>query len=123
MIFAVDTLFKNTADFDVAVIFVFWLVKLPKINFKNLFEIIKKTFILALGFSIPILLTFIWYFAKGALPEYLKAAFLQNVNYISSWNGGQEQSFIVKQAALLIRDEVVVVGFIALGLYNRKLSK
>src|SRR5260221_933611 len=123
MIFAVGALFKIPAAFDVAVIVVFWLVTLPKINFKNLFEVIKKTFILALGFSIPILLTFIWYFTKGALPDYLKAAFLQNVNYISSWNGGQEQSFIVKHAALLIRAGVVVVGFIALGLYNRKLSK
>src|SRR5260221_4749672 len=123
MIFAVGALFKIPASFDVPVIVVFWFITLENLNFKNFLELIKKTFILALGFSIPILLTFVWYFYKGALSDYIKAAFLQNINYVSSWNGGPQQSFVVKHGPLLIRAGIVVLGFIILGLYNRKLSK
>ncbi len=123
MIFAVGALFKIPASFDVPVIVVFWFITLENLNFKNFLELIKKTFILALGFSIPILLTFVWYFYKGALSDYIKAAFLQNINYVSSWNGGPQQSFVVKHGPLLIRAGIVVLGFIILRIFNKKLSR
>src|SRR5258708_3628009 len=123
MIFAIGALFKIPASFDVPVIVVFWFVTAEHMDFKSLFELAKKTFILAIGFSIPILFTFVLYFFRGALPDYIKAAFLQNLGYISSWNGGPQQSFVVKHASLLIRAGIVLIGFILLRIKSGKLSK
>ncbi len=123
MIFAAGALFKIPASFDVPVIVVFWFVTLEKLNFKNIFEIIKKTFVLTLGFAIPLALTLAWFVFKNAGGEFIKAAFLQNLGYISSWNGGPQQSFVVKHGPLLIRAGVVVVGFILLRVFHKKLSK
>ncbi len=121
--FAVATLFKVPAIFDVPVIVVFWLISLKDINFKDILEVTKKTLILAAGLAIPIVLTLIWYFLKGAGSDYVKAAFLQNIGYLSSWSGGPKVSFVTKNGPLLIRAGVVLIGFIALRVYNRRLSK
>src|SRR6266404_5799947 len=80
----IAALFKIPAAFDAPVIVVFWFVTLDKVNIKSLLDLVKKTLILISGFAIPIALSFIWYFAKGAGKEYLTAAFLQNLGYISS---------------------------------------
>jgi hypothetical protein len=119
----VASLFKIPAAFDAPVIVVYWFITLDRVNFKSLVDIFKKTLILILGFTIPIILTFIWYFFRHATGDFFTAAFLQNVNYISSWNGGPQQSFVVKHGPLLIRAGIVLIGFIILRLQNRKLSK
>ncbi len=119
----VSALFKIPALFDAPVIVVYWFIVLDKVNYKHLVDLTKKTIILMLGFAVPIALSFIWYFARGAGKEYLTAAFIQNLGYISSWNGGPQQSFVVKHGPLLIRAGIVLLGFIALRLTNRKLTK
>lgn len=122
ILFGIAALFKIPASFDATVIVVFWLVSLENLNFKNMLEIIKKTLILIIGFAIPILLTFVWFYFQGGFSDYLHAAFLQNINYLSSWGGNMNQSFVVKHGPLLIRAGILVIGFIFLRVYNRKLS-
>jgi hypothetical protein len=121
VLLGIGTLFKVPAAFDAPIIVIYWIMTL---GFKQWKVILKNTFILVLGFVSPILLTFVWYFTKGALPEYIKAAFLQNVGYLSSFRPGDVQkSFIARNAPLLIRASVVVLGTFTLYLFRNKLSK
>ena len=122
LLFGLAALFKIPAVFDLPVIVIFWLINLDSFKINKLIDIAKKTLTLALGFLLPLTLTFVWYFLKGALPDYFNAAFLQNFGYISSWNG-TSQSFVVKHGPLLIRAGVVIVGLILLRLKSKTFSK
>jgi hypothetical protein len=87
-------------------------------------KVARNTLYLAAGFFTPILLTFIWYFLRGAAFEYLVAAYLQNVGYLSSWRPDDSQkSFFEKNMPLLIRMGVVFIGHVILYLRRKKLSK
>jgi len=120
VLFGLGTLFKIPAAFDAPIIVFYWLITTGFADWK---KILKNTFILAAGFAAPLLLTFVWYFFKGALPEYIKAAFLQNVGYLSSFRPGDVQkSFFVRNAPLLIRAFVVLTGSSILYIFRKKLS-
>ena len=120
ILFGLGTLFKVPAAFDAPVIVLYWLITT---GFGNWRKILKNTLILLAGFAVPLLITFVWYFFKGALPEYIKAAFLQNVGYISSFRPGDVQkSFLVRNAPLLIRGLIVLIGSAVLFVFRKKLS-
>ncbi len=119
-LFGVATLFKVPALFDFPVIVAYWLIT----DLKNWRKIFVKTLILSAGFLTPILATFVWYFMRGALSEYIKAAFLQNVGYLSSWRAGAARaSFLVRNAPLLSRAAVTALGSLIVFMFRRKLSK
>jgi hypothetical protein len=121
ILFGAGTLFKIPAAFDMPVIILYWIITEGLGSWK---KILKNSFLLGLGFATPILLTFIWYFFKGALPEYIKAAFMQNVGYVSSFRPGDVQkSFLVKNAPLLIRAGIVFLGSVILFIFRKRLSK
>lgn len=118
--FGLGTLFKIPAAFDAPVIVFYWLITTGLGNWRKIF---KDTSMLIAGFTTPLLITFIWYFFKGALPEYLRAAFLQNVGYLSSFRPGDVQkSFLVRNAPLLIRGFVVLFGSSIIFIFRKKLS-
>ncbi len=122
-LFSAAALFKIPAVFDVPAIVFFWIVG-SSLKTKKLKKIFVNTGYLALGFIIPIGLTFVWYFLRGALYEYWVAAFLQNFGYLSSWRPSDVvQPFFVRNAPLLIRAGVIVVGLVVLYLKKNKLSK
>lgn len=109
-------LFKVPAIFDVGAIVLFWLITKP--------VDLKKAFPLAVGLAVPILVTFVWYYFRGALPDYVKAAFLQNVGYLSSFRPADVmQPFLVRNGPVLIRGGVVLLGGIILWLKRKTLSK
>lgn len=115
VLLSLAVLFKVPAIFDVGAIVLFWLVTNPKD--------VKKIIYLSAGVILPILLTFVWYYFKGALPDYLRAAFLQNIGYLSSFRPGDvAQPFLVKNGPLLIRGGVVLLGSIVLWIKRRSLS-
>jgi hypothetical protein len=120
-LFGLGTLFKVPAAFDLPVIVIYWFITN---DFKNWPKVIKNTIILGLGFVSPILFTFAWYYIRGAFPEYIKAAFMQNVGYLSSFRPGDIQKpFYIRNAPLLIRAAIVLVGTVILFLLRKKLSK
>jgi 4-amino-4-deoxy-L-arabinose transferase-like glycosyltransferase len=120
-LFGMGTLFKIPTAFDLPIIVAYWFITT---DFKNWGSVIKNSFILVLGFIFPILFSFAWYFAVGALPEYIKAAFMQNVGYLSSFRPGDVQKpFYVRNAPLLIRAAIVLIGTVVLYLFRKKLSK
>jgi hypothetical protein len=123
-LFSVAALFKIPAAFDLFAIVFLWLVTIKKFNTKSLKKLVAKTFYLLFGFATPIVLTFVWYGLQGAFHEYLVAAFLQNVGYLSSWRPETTQApFIVRNAPLLLRTGVVAVGLLVLFIKRKKLSK
>jgi len=120
-LFGIATLFKVPALFDAPVIVFYWLITRGLTDWK---KVLKDTLILLSGFLFPMLLTFIWYLGKGALPEYIKAAFLQNVGYLSSFRPGDVQKpFIIRNAPLLIRASIVLAGSAVLWFFRKRLSK
>lgn len=123
MLFSVATLFKVPAAFDIPAIVFLWFVSM-KYTKKNFIELVKKTILLTIGFALPIALTFIWYYFRGAFHEYLVAAWLQNFGYLSSFRPGDvKEPFLVKNGPLLMRGGVVALGLGILFLLRNKLSK
>jgi len=121
ILLGIGALYKIPAAFDAPIIVLYWIITKGFRDWKN---ILKNTTVLIIGFATPILITFVWYFGKGILPEYIKAAFLQNVGYLSSFRPEDVQkSFIVRNAPLLIRAAVVFLGSIILFIFRVKLSK
>jgi len=92
ILFSLATLFKVPAIFDFAALLVFLLFTLKKPNYQLL---ISHYFILFLGFSLPILSTLIYFWSRGALNQYLTAAFFQNLPYLSSWGEGPKPRLII----------------------------
>ncbi|KKP23248.1 MAG: hypothetical protein UR11_C0001G0222 [Candidatus Woesebacteria bacterium GW2011_GWC1_30_29] len=118
---SIAALFKIPAAFDILGIVAFWAIFVKKDTF---FEFIKKCIYLSLGFIVPIGLTFIWYYFAGALKVYLVAAFLQNFGYVSSWRPTDiAKPFLVKNAPLLIRAGIFVLGIGVLFISKKKFSK
>lgn len=79
--------FKIPVAFEFAFLFG-WFFLFGKTNkFKNLI-------IFSLAFLLPSLLYLIYFYFKGALPQYLFAALLQNFGYISSYSTGSHQSSV-----------------------------
>lgn len=122
ILFGMAALFKIPAAFDLPAIIAFWFVTA---DFKKGWkELLKNTILVSVGFASPIVLTFIWYYFSGALPEYIKAAFLQNVGYLSSFRPGDvAKPFLVRNGPLLIRASVVLLGTIIVWINKNKLSK
>lgn len=113
VLFSVACLFKVPGAFDMLVIPIFWLISK---GIKSWKEIFSNSFVIALGFLAPILLTVVWYFFRGALPEYLKAAFLQNLGYLGSLKPAVSVPFWV-------RGGVLILGLGLAWLLQKKLSK
>ena len=124
ILFSASTLFKVPAFFDIPAIIFLWITGIKVFNLKSLKSIAKNTAYVLLGFATPIVLTLIWYFFQGALKEYVIAAFLQNVGYLSSWRPGEvEEPFLVKNFPLITRGFVVLAGLILVYWKRSRLSK
>jgi 4-amino-4-deoxy-L-arabinose transferase-like glycosyltransferase len=123
VLFSIATLFKVPAAFDIPAIIFLWIA-IAGLKTKKLKVIAKNTLYLSIGFIVPIAITFVWYFARGAFSEYLIAAFLQNFGYLSSWRPDDVvDPFLVRNGPLLIRAGIVAVGLAILYWKREKLSK
>ena len=128
LLFSVAALFKVPAIFDIPTIVVFWLISASLTKRVKISAEVKKIFIrltyIAAGVALPIFATLVWYFLRGAFKEYLVAAFLQNVGYLSSWRPDiVRESFFVRNAPLFIRAIVVMAGIFIVYIARKKLSK
>lgn len=122
-LFSIATMFKVPAVFDMFSIIFLWLLT-NKLNIKNIKKIVINTFYLSIGLLLPIAATLIYYYLRGAFGEYLIAAYLQNVGYLSSFRPGDvEKSFITRNAPLLQRTGILVTGMTLLYWFRSKLSK
>ncbi len=80
-----------------------------------------KLILLSTGFALPIAATFVYYWWVGAGQEYLVAAYLQNLGYLSSWRTGEiSRSGASSQSGLLSRGLVLLLGLAIVWLMTRK---
>lgn len=116
----IGTLFKIPAAFDAPVIVVYWTITKGLGRWK---EVARDTLLLIAGFAAPLLLTFVYFFFKGALTDYIRAAFLQNIGYLSSFRPGDvRKPFIVRNAPLLFRALIVIVATSITYIFRKKIS-
>lgn len=86
ILFALGFLFKIPVVFDLLGIMI-WLF-----FFGDEKEKTKQIFLVMMGFLIPILASLIYYSLMGAGEVYLRSALMQNIGYLSSWEG-EKQAF------------------------------
>jgi hypothetical protein len=123
MLFSFGALYKIPAAFDILGIISFWAIY-TKVTFAGIKEFFRKSFFLAVGFMIPILITFVWFYFSGSFKEYFIAAYLQNFGYVSSWRPAtQSLSFLEKNGPLLTRFGIMLAGFSLLFITKKKISK
>ncbi len=123
LLFSLAALFKVPAAFDLPTIIFLWLTG-AGFKTKKLKSVVKNTSYLALGFVVPITLTIAWFALRGALSEYLTAAFLQNLGYLSSWRPGDiREPFLIRNGPLLVRAAIVAIGLLILYWKRKKLSR
>lgn len=106
--FSIASLFKIPALFEIPAIIIYWLIT----DVKNWKSIIKNSIILSLGFLIPVVITFFWYYIRGAFNEYLVGAFLQNFSYVKSWK--------VRDVPMIYRIILIGLSVAALWVVNYK---
>jgi 4-amino-4-deoxy-L-arabinose transferase-like glycosyltransferase len=124
LLFSIAALYKIPAAFDIPAIIFYWIVIQKRLDKASIVKIAKRTGMLMLGFMLPIAITFIWYYFRGAFKEYLIAAFLQNFGYLSSWRPSDEQKpFLEKNGPLLIRGTVVAIAGMILFIKKNKVSQ
>ena len=122
ILFGIAALYKVPAAFELPVILVYWLLT-SGFEIGKIKDVIKNSFFVVVGFLIPILISLIWFYLKGDLGDYVKAAFLQNVGYLSSFRPGDvHKPFLVRNAPLIIRALIVFAGVVALAIARKKVS-
>jgi hypothetical protein len=95
---------KFPAVFDLLFLLAYLLANQP--NFKNF----KKIFISLVLFSLPTLLFSLYFLIHGAFLPYIKAAYLDNLFYISSW-GSAGPNLIERLIILLFLLLLVIIFF------------
>lgn len=108
---SIATLFKVPAAFDFLALLSLLFLSL---TLKNFFLVIRNSLMALLGFLIPVGLSLAYYAWQGAWSEYLKAAFLQNIPYLSSWAAGRAQ---VGGLPLFLLSRGLLVFLLVLGLF------
>lgn len=121
VLFSIGFLFKVPALFDLLGM-ISWLgFQTYQRSFKSwVHGYLKLLFPLMLGFGIPVGFTLLYFYAAGAGPEYMQAAYLQNVGYIGSWGNQSQQPFW--QSGLLHRALLWGGSILLVFVYRRKLD-
>jgi len=125
ILLSIATLFKVPAAFDLLAVVFLWVITLFSKNPKW-GDFFRTVAVLTAGFLVPLGISFIWYWSRGALNDYFVAAFLQNVGYLSSQRVGsiiQQEPFLVRNGPILFRGIVMGTGLFTLLLLRNRLSK
>ncbi len=122
ILFSLAALFKIPAAFDFPTI-LFWAFLLFLNQRKKDYLLFTIYYLLLIiGFLLPILISLIYYASRGALNQYLKAAFFQNIPYLASWAGTQVQTWGGLPYPLLIRGTLLMGVVVILFLFRKKLA-
>lgn len=120
LLFSMAFLFKVPVVFDLFGVMFFLYIYEAK-NMKGVLRwfVDLRPWLLVLGFGLPILITIGYYFGVGAGNEYLRAAFGQNFDYVSSWEGGQRPFY---ESGMVQRLVILASWLLALLLWRKKLG-
>lgn len=123
LFFSVAFLFKVPALFEMAGVVLFWV--LIKNGVKGLWKAIRQEhwYWMLAGFLLPVILSIAYYYLMGAGPEYMRAAFMQNVGYLSSWKtGSMTKSGGSSESGLMTRGLVLMLVTAIFGWASRKID-
>jgi len=114
-LFGLAILTKVPALFDgLAWAGLLWFSLVDKFSFKNLLLNIKRGVMILAGVVSPIILSIIYYVARGAGQAYLDFGLLYNFRYVQSWGLPFDNELLVFLFSL--QGKVLVMIFILLGL-------
>jgi hypothetical protein len=121
--FSIATLFKVPAMFEAGIVVFIAFVVFTTQGFQFR-KLIKFLLLWGMGFLIPIVLSGVWFWLRGAWNDYLYGGLLINVGYISAFRPDDVQEpFLTRNAPLLIRGLILLICLAGLYIYRNKLSK
>ena len=109
-------LIKVVAIFDMAAFSLFLLISQTS-SLRKITASFSLFFSLGIAFSVPIILTILFFIAKGAGGYFIDATLQQNVGYV-----GYGNAFIISQGLLIIKTILLVTVVIALYFSRKKIS-
>ncbi len=119
-IFSIGFLYKIPVAFDfVGLILATFFLTIKSITKKSVLSVLKdkKLWGMIAGFCLPIILSIVYYTAKGAFTPYVRSALMQNIGYLSSWQGeGSELFTRLKILALL-----TIITFVARKIFSKEM--
>lgn len=113
-LFSVGFLFKIPVVFDLMAMMLWFIL----FDFKKIFD--KRLWLVMAGFTLPIILSVIYYYWVGAGQIYVKAALLQNVGYVSSWEGKAKPFY---ESGLFQRGTIALVVTMTIFVFKKYLGK
>lgn len=111
ILYGIAGLFKTPGLLEVAVWPIIWFVVRDR-------EWFKKSFWMGVGAAIPTGLAVIYFLGRGTLPEFLTAAGIKMIPYLSSWNVGLPVIGSLSGRAILL-----VSWLVGLWLVRRKIPR
>ncbi len=120
ILFSLAFLFKVPVLFELIAI-MFWLVLYQAKHLSSFLQNIfaKKTWLIIIGFLLPIVLSVIYYTLVGAGESYIRSALGQNIGYLSSWEGNNQPFY---QSGLFIRGVIFILLVALVYLSKKKLT-
>lgn len=112
-------LIKIVAVFDFGAFFLFLLFF--NLNLNTITSTIKKLFFFSVSFSLPILVTILYFVFRHAFTDFIHSIFLQNVGYV-----GYGNTFLIPQGFLILKVLLLFVCclfiFLRRGVYPPSMS-
>lgn len=120
-LFGLAVLFKVPAafDFPAALIFLFLL----SFKRKEKLYAIRQTLYAIIGFLLPFLITFIYFYCQRAFVQYWTAAFQQNIPYLSSWQTQSHRQFSPFRSGLFLRGLLLLAASSLMIIKRKKFSR
>lgn len=116
-LFSLATLFKVPAIFDLVAVIIFLIFNYLS---KKIFSFnLPKILSFLIGFSLPILISLIFFFFHHYLKEFIQITFFQNLGYLSSWKTGSHQ-FSLMKSNLFIKSAIILLLLFILFYKQRK---
>jgi len=115
-LFSLGFLFKIPVIFDlVAIIFAFFILPIKKLTVKEATAVLKNNKLQGIiaGFALPIAVSIGYYANKGTFIPYVRSALMQNIGYLSTWQGSN--------LGLIIRFLLVLIFLLYLFLQRKKI--
>lgn len=120
----VGWLYKIPVMFDVMAIMLFVFVFAKNTiweSIKGVFSL--KFWLYGIGFVLPLILTFAYYYLKGHGESYLATVFTVNLGYVSSWKSESFTTFNPFKSGLVVRGTILAVYTLILYLIRKRIDK
>jgi len=117
LLFSLGFLFKVPVFFDFwGIVLAAFFLPLKKFSFQQLYKTLKNSQLWGMmaGFALPVLLSIVYYATKDAFTPYVRSALLQNIGYLSSWEGSNR--------SLWLRSVLLVLAASTLFYFRQKIS-